>query len=124
MDKLEFGRIFKSERIRKGLEKQTDFIRDFKEKTGIKLLKSAVSMYDNGLRAPERETMEKLADYFGVSMDYLHGRSATRLEIVYRTLDNFVDLFNQLSNEDKKSALDYMKFLNINREGDKDEETY
>jgi transcriptional regulator with XRE-family HTH domain len=115
MDKNNFGRIFKSERIRKGLKTQASFIRDYYEKTGVKLQKSAVSMYENGKRIPERETLDKFADYFKVSLDYLHGRSTTRLEIVYKILDNYSALFNQLSDEDKKSAMNYMEFLHISK---------
>lgn len=116
MDKLEFGRVFRSERIRKGFEKQADLINDFELKTGIKLLKSAVSMYENGQRIPETELLEKLADYFEVSMDYLLGRSSTRLDIVYKTIDNMADLFSRLSENDKDAATHYMKYLIVKEE--------
>lgn len=36
--------------------------------------KSAVSMYENGNRIPEKETLEAIADIFNVSMNFLYGR--------------------------------------------------
>lgn len=37
--------------------------------------KSSISMYENGNRQPDFETLEVIADYFNVDMDYLLGRS-------------------------------------------------
>ena len=36
--------------------------------------KSAISMYENGNRKPDFETLEAIADYFNVDIDYLLGR--------------------------------------------------
>ena len=47
---------------------------DLAEKLGVS--KSAVSMYENGNREPDFETLETIADFFNVDMDYLTGRSA------------------------------------------------
>lgn len=38
--------------------------------------RSAVSMYENGNREPDLETLEAIADLFKVDMDYLLGRTA------------------------------------------------
>ncbi len=35
---------------------------------------SAISMYERGDREPDFKTLEKISDYFGVSLDYLHGK--------------------------------------------------
>ena len=37
--------------------------------------KSTISMYENGNREPDFETLEAIADFFNVDMDYLLGRS-------------------------------------------------
>lgn len=42
------------------------------EKLGLAF--STISMYERGEREPDFETMEAIADYFNVSMDYLHGK--------------------------------------------------
>ncbi len=41
----------------------------------IKLSKSSVNMYERGEREPGFETLETIADYFNVDMDYLMGKS-------------------------------------------------
>ena len=41
----------------------------------LKLSKSSVNMYERGEREPGLETLEHIADYFNVDMDYLVGRS-------------------------------------------------
>lgn len=41
----------------------------------IKLSKSSVNMYERGEREPNIATLESIADYFNVDMDYLLGKS-------------------------------------------------
>lgn len=36
-------------------------------------------MWERGLRTPELETFEAIADYFNVNMDYLKGKSETKV---------------------------------------------
>lgn len=43
----------------------------------IGVSESAVSQYENSKREPDYKTLSKLADYFGVSTDYLLGRETT-----------------------------------------------
>ena len=43
------------------------------EKLGVSF--SSISMYERGEREPDFETLEAIADYFNVTMDYLHGKS-------------------------------------------------
>ena len=37
--------------------------------------KSTISMYENGNREPDYETLEEIADYFNVSIEYLLKRT-------------------------------------------------
>lgn len=41
----------------------------------IGISREALSGYEQGRREPSLDTLEKLADYFGVSLDYLFGRT-------------------------------------------------
>lgn len=41
----------------------------------IDISKSTISMYENGNREPDFETLEKIADFFNVDIDYLLGRT-------------------------------------------------
>jgi repressor LexA len=49
---------------------------EFAHRTG--LTRSAVSMYETGKREPDFETLELIADFFNVDMDFLTGRSDVR----------------------------------------------
>lgn len=42
------------------------------------IVKSTVSLYESGKSTPDDETKRRVADYFGVSLDYLMGSSDIR----------------------------------------------
>mgnify|MGYP002166215536 CR=1 FL=1 len=46
------------------------------------LSESAISMYERGQREPDFETLEIIADYFNVDMDFLTGRTPYSSRIV------------------------------------------
>ena len=41
----------------------------------LKISRSTIGMYENGSREPDYETLEAIADYFNVDIDYLLGRT-------------------------------------------------
>lgn len=41
----------------------------------LDITSGAIGMYESGKRFPNSEILNKIADYFGVSMDYLMGRT-------------------------------------------------
>lgn len=51
----------------------------------IGVSKSSVNMYERGEREPSLETLEAIADFFNVNMDYLLGR--TPLDILVNSVD-------------------------------------
>ena len=61
-----FKNIFKQLRINAGLTQE-------ELANGLKLSKSTISMYENGKREPDFETLECIADYFNVDMNKLIG---------------------------------------------------
>ncbi len=63
-----FSTIFKNLRINNGYTQQ-----ELANRLGVS--RSAVGMYENGEREPDFETLEAIADFFNVDMDYLMGRS-------------------------------------------------
>lgn len=63
-----FGDRLKSLRNSKGLSQA-----DFAKQIGVS--KSSVNMYERGEREPNFETLEAIADYFNVDLDYLMGKS-------------------------------------------------
>lgn len=50
--------------------------------SALNLATSTISMYENGKREPDFETLETIADYFNVDIDYLLGKTdkITRIE--------------------------------------------
>lgn len=68
----------------------------------LNLGESTISMYELGEREPNFETLELLADYFNVDIDYLLGKSdkTTKLDIYGNHKDN-LDYFS-----DKPELLD------------------
>lgn len=73
--------ILKEERLKKGLT-QVDLAKIFN------VSKQTVSNWESGKRTPDAETIQTLADFYGVSVDYLLGRVKKNV--------NFMDVFNEL----------------------------
>lgn len=74
--------------------------------------KSAINMYEQGLRKPKIETLETIADYFNVDMAFLTGKSEHRNKFAWLdSIDNKVDLnilqaqikFEEISPIEKRS---------------------
>lgn len=59
--------------------------------SALNLATSTISMYENGKREPDFETLETIADYFNVDIDYLLGKTdkITRIEF-----DDYSDVTN------------------------------
>ena len=65
---MKFAGVLKE--LRKGKKyTQAELARD------MKMSISSISMYENGNREPDFETLEFFADYFNVDMDFLLGKS-------------------------------------------------
>lgn len=62
---MDFAKRLKELRVSRGLT-QYDLARE------LKLVKSSISMYENGKRKPSFEVLEAIADYFNVNMDTLY----------------------------------------------------
>lgn len=61
-----FKDILKEIRLEKGISQD-------KLSKDLRLSKGIISMWENGLREPTMSSLIILADYFGVSIDYLVG---------------------------------------------------
>lgn len=82
----------------------------------IKVSKSTVGMWETGDREPDNETLQKLADFFDVSVDYLLGRTDDPSPPEKkREPDELESIFfyewDKLSEEDKQKALEHIRFL-------------
>ena len=79
-----FGNRFKLLRNEKKLTQQ-QLADEINSKYNLTFGKSSISLYENNKGTPEMATLEKFADYFNVSVDYLMGRSNIKNinEVIY-----------------------------------------
>jgi transcriptional regulator with XRE-family HTH domain len=82
----------------------------------LHLGESTISMYENGLREPDNETMKTIADFFEVSIDFLLGREfeekvearASPLNDEEQTL---IDNYNKLDTHKKMRVQGYIESM-------------
>lgn len=74
----------------------------------FKVHKGSVSNWETNRRSPDKEMIVKLAEYFGVTVDYLLGNSDIRQAKDRKT----IDLFPGYSFSDNPNALDFLKEIN------------
>jgi transcriptional regulator with XRE-family HTH domain len=77
---------------------------------GTKLSRSAITMYENGVRDnPTLPILKRIAIFFDVSLDYLTGRTSIRdKEISNITL---TEIFNNLDDDHKTELVKHAKRL-------------
>lgn len=78
------------------------------------LNKSSISRYENGSQLPENEQLQKLADYFEVSIDYLLGRdenpnptSSPEMLTKKEKLDIEKEALQMIENIDKAKVVEF-----------------
>lgn len=69
------------------------------------LSRSTYAQYEINRRVPEYLTLEKLADFFEVSIDYLVGREENKEGVLTETQKELFKEFASLSDEDKDYVL-------------------
>ena len=131
----DFQNIFKRLRNSCGLTQA-----EMAEKLGIS--RSTIGMYETGAREPDFETLEKIADFFNVDIDYLLGRT-DKTTILPETVGNYYineetrenakevfenpelrTLFHvarDIPPERLKAHIEFMKSLKAQEKGDPDE---
>lgn len=70
---------------------------------------NTVCNWENGNREPDFETIQKLADYFHVSVDYLLGRDDTKNDPATEYSDEvkkIYDILSQLTHENQEKLLE------------------
>jgi transcriptional regulator with XRE-family HTH domain len=92
----------------KSLRKEKDVRQeDVSKSTGIHV--ASLSRYENGKRVNiGRDELIKLANYYGVSLDYIAGISTYKESISLREIEN---IFNVLPEGEKLLLVDYAKYL-------------
>ncbi len=80
-----------------------------------------VSNYEHGVHAPDPDTLMQLADYYGVSIDYLIGHtdcpcpiSTINREIYGKyTVGQFLELLDRLSDQEVQYVVHFLKMLEL-----------
>ena len=125
---MAFKDVLKELRINRGLTQD-----DLSKGTG--LAKSTISMYENGNREPNFETLELFADFFNVDMNtlfehnsqnisyYLNPETAKLAQAIHDDPDLriLLDASRDLEPEDIKFVVDLVKKLKLKERGDHDD---
>ncbi|EGS5727751.1 helix-turn-helix transcriptional regulator [Clostridium perfringens] len=85
----------------------------------LKISTSAYGFYEQGKRIPDVETLNKLSDYYNVSIDYLLGKSNIKEsaediindDILTLALHNKNGIDNELPEEAKKEIDDFIEYV-------------
>lgn len=78
------------------------------EEIGVKRL--AINKYESGQTKPSAETLQRISEVFGVSIDYLlveESEKLTKEEFTDKTLLEYINEIEQMSEEEKK----FVKFF-------------
>lgn len=114
-----FGEILTSLREERGIyQKELAAI--------LKVSVGTVSNYENNIHFPDQEALLQLADYFGVTVDYLLGRTSYRYSLDTlneeyapgMTVAELVDIVQHFSRQNTASFLDYIELLQLRQKAE------
>lgn len=114
-----FGEILTSLREERGIyQKELAAI--------LKVSVGTVSNYENNIHFPDQEALLQLADYFGVTVDYLLGRTSYRYSLNTlneeyapgMTVAELVDIIQHFSPQNTASFLDYIELLQLRQKAE------
>lgn len=114
-----FGEILTSLREERGIyQKELAAI--------LKVSVGTVSNYENNIHFPDQEALLQLADYFGVTVDYLLGRTSYRYSLDTlneeyapgMTVAELVDVIQHFSPQNTASFLDYIELLQLRQKAE------
>lgn len=111
---MELGEVLTRLRMQKGLYQ--------KELAAyLNVTVSTVSNYENGTHSPDLHTLEKIADFYGTSTDYLLQRTNLKYDISILnksltddyTVGDLVNVILELDSDNARSFVDYIELLRI-----------
>ena len=114
-----FGEILTSLREERGIyQKELAAI--------LKVSVGTISNYENNIHFPDQEALLQLADYFGVTVDYLLGRTSYRYSLDTlneeyapgMTVAELVDIIQHFSPQNMASFLDYIELLQLRQKAE------
>lgn len=75
----------------------------------LNISQSTIALYETGNRNPDPDTLNKFADFFSVSVDYLLGRNDDQLIIKEQTEIVNEQLTDRVSDSDLRETLEALK---------------
>ena len=114
-----FGEILTSLREERGIyQKELAAI--------LKVSVGTVSNYENNIHFPDQEALLQLADYFGVTVDYLLGHTSYRYSLDTlneeyapgMTVAELVNIIQHFSPQNTASFLDYIELLQLRQKAE------
>lgn len=114
-----FGEILTSLREERGIyQKELAAI--------LKVSVGTVSNYENNIHFPDQEALLQLADYFGVTVDYLLGRTSYRYSLDAlneeyapgMTVAELVNIIQHFNPQNAASFLDYIELLQLRQKAE------
>lgn len=74
--------------------------------------KSTYASYEQGKRTPDVEIQNKIADFFGVSLDYLHGRDdKDEKDLSHKQMTIAAHIDDDVSDDEMKEILSFIDYL-------------
>lgn len=101
---ISFGKALKHLRNCKGLSQR-------ELSKALNIAPSTLAMYELNKREPDYKTLNKIADYFQVSTDYLLGRSNDPNPLDKITEESSNYNFEDLPDEAKKTLEDFINYI-------------
>lgn len=92
-----------AKRLKRLREQHNLTTRELGEIVGVS--NATISRYETGKRDPDLIVVYKIAQYFGVSVEYLCG------EDVNKDVDTLIEIFLKLSDESKSDAIKFITYL-------------
>ena len=81
----------------------------------LNIAQPTLSGYETGTFEPDNVTLAKIADYFGVSIDYLLGRDEPQVVPRAQTLSDaekkLVDLIGEMTDEEVEELSNFIDFI-------------
>ncbi len=118
-----FGEILASLREERGIyQKELAAI--------LKVSVGTISNYENNIHFPDQEALIQLADFFGVTTDYLLGRTPYRysLETLNQefapniTVSGLLDILQHFNSKNAASLLDFIDLLQLRQRAESSQE--
>mgnify|MGYP003606731628 CR=1 FL=1 len=76
--------------------------------------RTTYSSYEQGRRTPDAEIQKKIADFFKVSLDFLHGRPESKIdksEMSKEQLTVAAHIDDDVTEEEMEDILNYIEFI-------------